>query len=333
MKSLPLCWHPSGVLILDNNINFMHSLQRGLKIDPHFQIPFLYPEKALEFLNEHVVTDPLLDMWLNKRNPPKKERDLTQINLDNLHEIIYSESRFRRLCVVVADYEMEILKGLKFYGHIRNPYVRKVLVTGVVNDAQAIEAFRNGEIHHFVRKQDTGMMQQINEAIVQMQQHYFHQMDGSVDPLLRNDIFIAFFHDMLQQHDIVEYYPYKGTRDFLLLDADGKTYGLFVRSASQNHTLVNTKTAATASDQVRDDLRKNRTMLCYPGAYSTTRLDGSQWGQYTQQATPMPTQPQKTDTFLYAVVPNALPVRRQDIVSLNTYKKDHSPAHLQEEYC
>ncbi|MEM7589317.1 MAG: hypothetical protein AAF320_04080, partial [Myxococcota bacterium] len=143
---------------------------------------------------------------------------------------------------------------------------------------------------------------------------------------------VAFFHNILQKHDIVEYYPYKGTRDFLLLDADGKTYGLFVRSASQSQTLLHTKRAVAAAAEVRDGLSKGQTLLCYPGAYSTTSLDGSQWGQYIQQATPMPTQPQKTESYSYAVVPNALPVHAQNIVSLNAYKKETPCPQLQEKY-
>ncbi|MEM7494767.1 MAG: response regulator [Myxococcota bacterium] len=325
MKMFPYYSLPLRFVIVDDNVEFLGTTKRRLHqlgVDQSRLVLFANPAKALKFLANHAATDPLLERWTIKHKPSSEDGpDHFTATIDNLHETAENPNRFNRVSLVATDYEMPgMMNGLELCDKIGNSYAQKLLLTGVVTDDKVIMAFKAGKIQQFVRKQEgTKMFEELRDTMVETEGRYFEQMQGIKDPMLSDPAFVNHAQKVKAELGIEEHYLYKNARDILLLDKDAKHYGLFVRSAGEIAALLQTPQARTAPAEVLQRLRNGNSVLCYPGARSTTELEGSKWGAYVHPA--KVTIMGRNEKYLCCLVPRGLPVQEDKIVSFNAYKQ------------
>jgi CheY-like chemotaxis protein len=78
--------------------------------------------------------------------------------IHEIYKVIYNPRRYEEISTVIVDYDMPSMKGLEFCEKLQNPYIRKILYTGVAGEGLAIEAFNKGLIDGYIRKGDPNQM-------------------------------------------------------------------------------------------------------------------------------------------------------------------------------
>lgn len=226
MLQIPYCFHPSRVMFVDDNVNFLSQLPMSLNSNNSY----LYesdPRKALEHINNHTPSPSIIEALRNG--------DLNN-SIENLFKEMYNPDRFNRISTIVVDYDMPEMNGLDLLKNIKNPHIQKILLTGAANEQIAVEAFNQGLIQHFISKSGNSSYDRLNEFIEKSNFRFFNSFsqtymnsirDLHVSPL--NDrAFIDFFSDFLSSNNIVEFYLRDFSGSFLCADSNTNTSMLFV---------------------------------------------------------------------------------------------------------
>ncbi|VAW85212.1 cAMP-binding proteins - catabolite gene activator and regulatory subunit of cAMP-dependent protein kinases, partial [hydrothermal vent metagenome] len=160
--------------------------------------------------------------------------------IDQLHHFVYDEQRFNQFSVMVIDYAMPEMNGIDLCKQVQNPYIKKILITGKADTAVAIEAFNQGLIDQFIRKEEKNIEAHLNMAINKLSHQYFSECYSAKDdalsqerPYLFDQTFIEWFDQLCKTHKIVEYYLWgrRAIKGFLLVDNKGDYKILLIKRA------------------------------------------------------------------------------------------------------
>ncbi|MEM7079962.1 MAG: hypothetical protein AAF513_15170 [Pseudomonadota bacterium] len=219
-------FHPTTIVFVDDNAGFLQSLEFDLPEDLSY-VSYLFPEEALAAINSRAHLPTLYERCYGPliHDP---QPGAAQIDLKVLEREIDHINRFNRFSTVMIDYSMPNISGLEFSRQIEDPYIKRVLLTGVADEVTAVAAFNDGLIDHYYPKSSLRDRTSIIPLIAHMQGVYFsqfnralcfeHLVPGSIlnDPAVRTAL-VALF----ERLDIVEYYLAHNPLGFLLLRADG----------------------------------------------------------------------------------------------------------------
>lgn len=221
--SIPTGYFPSTALFLDDNRDFLLNFVLQLDEGVAYRI-FDNPTSALDYIHHKGCQQELLEehaAGLGSAHP----------KLSDLHQIIYNPNRFAEISVVVVDYAMPGMNGLEFCRRIENEHIKKILLTGQADETQAIEAFNEGLIHRYIKKNDINAAEQITKSIYALQLQYFqaksdtlvHRLPVTLPACLHDKKFASFFRELCEKNQVAEYYLLDEVGSFLLLDEDANT--------------------------------------------------------------------------------------------------------------
>jgi CheY-like chemotaxis protein len=162
MANLPPCFHPTITLVLDDNCLLLKSMRRG----PGRTTPIMVasrPEEALEHINGPLAM----------RRPVRHPTPLDD------------PDRFRVLAVAMIDYDMPACNGLDFCRQIAGSTVKRLMMTGMPECSATTKALRDGTIHGYHTKADSGM----KELMRRMAESWF--ADGAAAPAFAADPAVA----------------------------------------------------------------------------------------------------------------------------------------------
>ncbi|MDH2917356.1 MAG: response regulator, partial [Gallionella sp.] len=217
---------------------------------------------------------------------------------------VYNELRFEQVSVVVVDFDMPSIDGLQFCREIKNPHIKKVLLTGKADEKTAIKAFNEGLIDRFILKQDKDAIENLNQSILELQREYFSQSERMLaDALsigkhsfLRDSIFAERFWDICERLNIVEYYLCSEPDGILMLDAEGTSSLLLLPSEDDILSQYEIAYEQGAPQELLDLLKSNQVVPyfwqtgghyvpeCHDWRrflYPATEFKGNQWYCYT----------------------------------------------------
>lgn len=230
-------YHPTTVVFVDDNIDFLSNLSLQLEADLAYRL-FESPRKALRHLNNAACAEPLSKRFFSSHGAwdEASPDPLIRLDMTAIEREMHNTSRFGETSVVLVDYAMPDMDGLSFCRQIVNPYVKKILFTGVADESVAVSAFNNGLIDRFVLKSERDVYEQINQAISELQRRYIrdcclpisHVLSLHSPGFLKDDVFTRFFQQLRREHGFVEYYMTVEPSGFLLLDADAAMSRLVV---------------------------------------------------------------------------------------------------------
>lgn len=237
---IPPFYHPTTVALVDDSADFLANA--SLALDPGLACRlFQSPCAVLEAL-ERVAVAPLsirqLFSLYRQREDEDEGRHVIDVRLSMIHRQVHNERRFEQLSVLVVDHDMPEMNGLELCRRVSNPLIKKILLTGKVDERVAVQAFNAGLIDRFIRKQDDSAMASLNVAIAEMQVRHFQQMERtlsetlSVGPprFLSDPAFAAHFALIRERLGIVEYYLTCQPDGMLMLTAAGQPYLLLVQN-------------------------------------------------------------------------------------------------------
>ena len=266
--SLAPYYHPTTICLVDDNQSFLDSL--------HLELPsgwacitFTQPEEALEFLNTPPKLAPLVDRCFSVDSSRPDSRAIS-LDLGLIDQEIHHLDRFSRVSVALVDYAMPSLDGLELCAQLNDPYLRKVMLTGVADEKVAVQAFNDGLIHRFIAKHTARAMGEIRRHVVESQHAYFDQYTARLQttlavapPAFLTDPVVAdYVHALMRERDLVEYYLVSEPNGLLLLNRDGVTVRLVVQSAAEMREQHSYAVSAQAPRYILERLAAG-TGLCF----------------------------------------------------------------------
>lgn len=212
---------------MDDNQEFLSALTRSFAKKMNIKA-FSDAQLAINYLNDqhsesrewNAVNKPELygdsEKWVKEvLNRPSLKRLNKHENLD--------------VSVLVVDYDMPSMDGISFCQQIKNPTIRKILLTGYATANDAVRAFNSGAIHYYVRKGDEDMAEQLASAIEQLQQAYFEELTSTIKmeavdsgtPFFADPKLAEYFQLICSDLNIKEYYYLSNPSRFALHAHDG----------------------------------------------------------------------------------------------------------------
>ena len=239
---LPAWQLPNTVLCVDDNRKYLNSLRLVIS-SKHIAPLFIdAPEAALQLVGSQ-KNDNLMTKLYSKSDHEAMRLQSIDINLNVLHQEIYNPGRFKHIAVIVVDYAMPGMNGIDFAAQVRllNPKIKILMLTGEADEKLAVDAFNQGVIDKFLRKNEVNFQEQLNEIIEFLQRQYFQELtelflkgiDEQIShffTLASNAEFVKVFKTICQQFDIVEYYLLDLDGSFLMLSFDGTPFILAVKT-------------------------------------------------------------------------------------------------------
>lgn len=226
-------FHPTTVVLVDDDSHMLRSLILGLDLDTLPHKAFHDSQEGLDFINQ----DRYREKFVNLLTTAEEDAIGDSIYFDprSLLSELKSPDRFHQISVLIVDYEMPGMKGLELCKKIQNPFIKKILLTGVADENIAVEAFNQGVIDRYIRKHDPEFLTLLQKAISEAQQQYFQELFQiplqalilrSESTALIEPTFVEDFYQRVASYNIQEYYLVDGTGTFLMIGQDGKSHSL-----------------------------------------------------------------------------------------------------------
>lgn len=271
--SIPCLSFPTRIALIDDEQSFLDSMRLHLGHQNALKT-FRDPEKALKFFTESHKPDTFWERWILQRPSDHYIRDF-DIDVRKIREEMYNNDRFYEISVIVIDYAMPAVNGLEFCKAIEKMPYKRILLTGEADAVVAVKAFNEGLIHRFIRKDDPNYLQQLHEAIVDLEGEYFQDLSESVITRLVNNpsflpyglkdpAFVDYFNHIISLYRPAEFYLTGSTASYVFLSFDGKPSWLAVKDESemQSHTEL-AETADEPSSSFTVNALRNREAVPY----------------------------------------------------------------------
>jgi CheY-like chemotaxis protein len=323
-KFIPCLYFPTTVVLLDDERSFLSSVQSGLGKTRALR-SFQTIESASEFLQQTHLPETFIERWkLHPRALPYFDDHVRDLDIDvcKIREEIYDPKRFEQVAVVIVDYEMPGRSGLEFCRSLQDKPFKKVLLTGEADEKIAVQAFNEGIIHQFIRKDDPDYLKKLKEAISDLEEIYFQDLSKNVMIHLMNNpdylpyclddpCFVEFFNQCLVTYHPTEYYLTGSTGSFVFLDFEGVPSWLAVKDESEMQSHY--ETAALADKKPSSFVLKSlKDRQCVPYFYNEAEEAG-EWDLYLHPSEII--KGKKTNYYTaYIEDPNAYQIKDMDKV-------------------
>lgn len=213
MKQIYPYYHPTKVVLIDDDTNFLNSLSRQLNNDALFKC-FSDVKSAIKDINAQYHPG----IYESCRGTPTDQigslsAQLVPWDFSCIIEQALNAQRFEETSIAVIDYYMPSMNGLELCSKIQRSEVRKILLTGVFDTTEAIGAMNDDIISAYLSKNDADLSEKINKLISKQQQAYFSEINkrfyasgADIPDFLSDGAFVSYFSDIYEKHDICEYY-------------------------------------------------------------------------------------------------------------------------------
>ena len=245
MTKISACYHPTTAFFIDDNRRYLANLSFDLD-DSKFSSKFYFnPVDALEYLQEKYQINPFTNRCLTRPEESRFDHRNIEIDISAIRKEIYDPNRFEEISVIVVDYAMPNLNGLDLCLQLKHAPYKKLMLTGEAEEGIAIQAFNDGIIDKFIRKDIPNFSKVINSAIEELERQYFVDLSRIVIDSLTQDPnhpivtwldepgFSELFEKVRRENDISEYYLTDAFGSFLFLDSQGNPSWLAVKSEDE----------------------------------------------------------------------------------------------------
>lgn len=231
MRDIYPYYHPTKVILIDDDTNFLNSLSRQLDNKTLFKC---YSDTKLALADINTQFHP--GIYETCRGKPTEQFELPSTQLvpwdfSCLYEQVINAYRFHETSVVVVDYCMPSINGLELCNKIQRPEIRKILLTGVFDTSDAINALNNNLISVYLNKNDADLSEKLNSIIEKQQHDYFTEINrhfytsgADIPDFMTDNAFKAYFSTLYEKYDICEYYLTTDPYGFLMFGKNKKDY-------------------------------------------------------------------------------------------------------------
>lgn len=210
----------------------------GLAMAPHYNcITFNDPIKALNHANHLNSVDWNAHTENNYLYCSDSEEFIKNTLNLSVHKL-KDTARFNEISVVVVDYDMPEMNGIEFCQKIKNPNIKRILLTGQASPSEAVEAFNDNVINYYINKSDADLYKHLKSAIAKLQNRYFLDISSyikiraieSKKSLFTDSALSQYFSQILADNNVEEYYFLTNPPRYKLRSEDGSTSEFLVYS-------------------------------------------------------------------------------------------------------
>lgn len=298
MFVMPVCYHPTTVLSVDDDVDFSKILQ--LSIDDSFPLlAFNNPEEVREYTKNKHHYYPFISRCINDN----------QFDLSAMRNELYNKDRFKEIFINVTDYDMphvsgiELIKSMEFskeisqYGHI--------ILTGKISDEFKNQIEKIHLADGYIGKDDpdyvSKLISLVNKRTKKIFQLYSYPAARilSKNPeektfMLFDGNFIELFNQYLKKHDVCEFYLFDKQGSYVFLDQDANLSWLILRNEKGLEHSIQRAQQYGAPLSVIDALKSRKYILSLYEEEDFKRIQPKHWEQYLLPATLFETD----DTYL-----------------------------------
>lgn len=330
---------PTQVALVDDDQNFLEGISLMLSSKFNHKL-FSSAIAGLDYLNTaHQHTEILERCYASYKTGPLASDSLTHIDINKLHQEVMNPQRFNTVSTLVIDYSMPEMNGLEFLSSLKNPFVKKILLTGKGDTDMAVNAFNSQLIDQFIDKHDPNLKCRLNEALDVFQDQYFRNSFKIVtDQILANnhDGFIAnpefqnYFCKIRRELNTVEYYMTdKPGSGFLLVDANGKCTSMLIHTENSLNEHCNILKKLNAPSELLSLVQQRKYVPNYDDNLDTLdTLDInspfiSQWQDHYQPASIV----KSKQNYYIALFPTqeSATIKPDSLLSFNTFQRESYP--------
>ncbi len=330
---IPCCIYPTHVLAIDDDSGLLFHLNQILPKDCASYHYMSDPKKALDYINRDDSPSPFTSRYINNLEEEEWEHRCLDINIFDTYREIYRPERFEEISTVIVDHSMPAMTGLQLCKEIRNPNIQKILLTGVADEHIAIKAFNDGLIHHYIRKQDPDLKEQLNQAVKSAQWRYFNKLSevtlraitsvGHLNHAITDPKFQDFFKQIMQKNSFApsgfkEAYLCEAMGTYLFLTEAGEPYGLVVNNENQIKMWTESANSLDAPPELVQELADKTKMMWYHSQDGALEPPGQEWANYAH--TPEIIQG-ANENYYYILQPNLFDIDQTRILSFKDYKE------------
>jgi CheY-like chemotaxis protein len=259
---------PTQVIMVDDDPDFLDGISLMLDKNTSYKL-FQSASEALDYANQsHKQVSLQERCYSNYKTGPQDSDSLSHVDIGRLYEEIYNGDRFQTSSTVVVDYSMPEMNGLEFLMELKNPFIKKVLLTGQADTELAIKAFNKQLIDQYIDKHDPRLKQVLNSTISVFSEQYFRSSYKLItDPIIasHHDTFLTdakfqeYFYDLRLKTQCMEYYmidhPHTG---YLMVDRKGRKRGLIVyREDALSEHIADLKQWKAPANLINEVIQKN----------------------------------------------------------------------------
>lgn len=265
LKNIPCYYHPTTLLFVDDNLDFLAGLADALK-DRWACKMLADPQRALKYLQKIHYAKPSAHFCLHPLEDERPEHRFTDLNIQAISSQIYNPNRFAHISVVVVDYTMPNLDGLTLCKQLMDTTYKKILLTGAADEKIAVDAFNQGLIHAYLRKDDPLLIEKLQDTIYTLEHHYFIEHSKIIADnmavkspiwgasLFNSPHFFDIFYSFYKKQQPAEYYLNALTGSFLFVDSEGNLSELAIVDEDIMKTLEDFTNEAESSSATKEIL-------------------------------------------------------------------------------
>lgn len=236
---LALCRYPTKVLFVDDNKSFLSAVKLATA-SRIYGVAHHDPIKGLEYVNSYGLgAASHLSASISSKKLDGEGRIQHLFNAAVRTPI--DQQRFAEVSVVVVDYDMPDINGLDFCLRIKNPHIKKILLTGHAGADEAVQAFNDGLINYYISKADARLFEKLLEVIAHMQAQYFVDVSSAIKlqvvdhnkSLFCDEVLSDYLAKIVAEHKISEYYFSTHPTRYELRSANGQASWLLIYSRDE----------------------------------------------------------------------------------------------------
>lgn len=177
-------YHKTNIILLDDNVDFLSHLKKilsdqfhGFILDTHSSDIVLDAVKKSDKDSQKLKSDLFIKSLPDLENVSVsiEDQSITFMNSHN-HKILKSKSLRNIFSVLVLDNDMPDLSGIEVARLLKDTNVKIILLTGVTSNRVAIDAFNEGVIEKFIRKDSETCVDNLVSAIRELKQKFFEDL-------------------------------------------------------------------------------------------------------------------------------------------------------------
>ena len=269
MFIMPVCYHPTTILIVDDDKSFLDMLRIELS-DKVSIVCFNQPQKALEYIKDNHRYFPFTERCLIQKGND------TELNFNAIRNEPYNADRFKIIFINSTDYDMPGIDGVELIHSMEFPkevsQYSHIIVTGKISDGFKEKLAHLGLNTEYISKDDPELISKLLDLIKKRSCKIFQWYSYAPARILSNNpnertsfLFDGNFAPVLNSHikdnNICEFYLFDKQGSYLFLSETADLSWLFVRNDIGIENTIKLATNYGAPKSVIDALKSKEVIL------------------------------------------------------------------------
>lgn len=293
-QSILCIYHPTTAVFVDDSDTFLENMI--FQLDPNVPYKaYQEPMEALEYIMENKSLDTFPLKFIHKGHAgdlPESGIYSVDYQFSTLYEEVYNPNRFQNVSVAVIDYAMPRINGIELCQALQDTPIRKILLTGEADHNVAINAFNDGIIDKFIRKDQKSAGEMVNKAIFELQKLYFQErtilITGALNAeqpcFFQDPLYHSLFNTILSQTSACDVYLVESSGSFLFIEADKTPTWLLVKSREDLQEYLLVAQEYEASPQVIKSLEQGTKIPYFKNFADYSDAMNGNWEKYLHLA-------------------------------------------------